>query len=530
MSEYQGSEDLGVVLYTDGSYLAEANAAGYGIHGYAFTEDVPKRGAGLNGFYLTKDGYVERSDDVPQVTPVFYIDVFETQTRKLGGVTNNTAELQGYISALEIILGRSKISGPFKYGTIISDSRYVLEGIKFYPKWKANGWTLSSGKPAKNVDLWEHVALLHVAVEERNLHIEHRWTKGHATDPGNICADVAAGIGKDACISKGKHEPERGAFVTSPPEGYWKPSTEFPRLFGSHYVVFTGASKSSDPGRYSLFADASKKSALEAFGTPLIHASYAVVKLTEPSDLVDGVMDGQRKKSGSDIDVFMVRPQEVYKANAQRAHALFGEAALSMNHRGIATLGGEEVSRKHYPVRQGMKGVQHLEVLNDEFDRIHRYVENGLKDLPDGLRIYEVTEHFYDYTSKTKKGKKGEDDIVTVTAKLRTFPENDDQFVTVDDGTGKTLRLIYGIDLPTRNAMADAAKKNGKVFMVEQPSDGLIPWRGVYMATDEGVGLWHNPYAGSFASSFLCRPDGVDTVKQDAAIEAHRADEVGATK
>jgi ribonuclease HI len=42
--------------------------------------------------------------------------------------------------------------------TVLTDSEYVRRGItEFLPRWKANGWRASTGKPVVNRDLWEEL-------------------------------------------------------------------------------------------------------------------------------------------------------------------------------------------------------------------------------------------------------------------------------------------------------------------------------------------------------------------------------------
>jgi ribonuclease HI len=68
---------------------------------------------------------------------------------------------------------------------LITDSQYVRNGItEWLPRWQANGWVSSSGKPVLNQDLWHQLEKL---VQQHEVH--WTWTPGHAE--GNTDQDRA---------------------------------------------------------------------------------------------------------------------------------------------------------------------------------------------------------------------------------------------------------------------------------------------------------------------------------------------------
>ena len=75
-----------------------------------------------------------------------------------------------------------------------TDSQYVRQGITTWiHQWKRRGWTTADRKPVKNVDLWQRLDAL-----AATHHVDWRWVKGHAGDPGNERADALANRGADA--------------------------------------------------------------------------------------------------------------------------------------------------------------------------------------------------------------------------------------------------------------------------------------------------------------------------------------------
>ena len=98
--------------------------------------------------------------------------------------TNNRMELTAVIEALASLKRTCDV-------TIYTDSEYVRKGItEWIHGWKQRGWKTADKKPVKNAELWQRLDAL------RNLHhVEWRWVRGHAGDPGNERADALANRG-----------------------------------------------------------------------------------------------------------------------------------------------------------------------------------------------------------------------------------------------------------------------------------------------------------------------------------------------
>ena len=113
-----------------------------------------------------------------------------------GGVadtTNNRMELFAAIEGLRALKRASRV-------TVLTDSEYVRRGItEFLPRWKANGWRASTGKPVVNRDLWEELEELAGYHEVTWIHV-----RGHSGQPNHERCDslaVMAARGKARCCS-----------------------------------------------------------------------------------------------------------------------------------------------------------------------------------------------------------------------------------------------------------------------------------------------------------------------------------------
>ncbi len=95
--------------------------------------------------------------------------------------TSNRMELLAAIKALEALKRPVKVR-------LYTDSRYLKDGVtKWLPRWQQNGFRTASGKPVKNRDLWERLAVL-----IKKYPIEWRWIPGHSGHPENERCDRLA--------------------------------------------------------------------------------------------------------------------------------------------------------------------------------------------------------------------------------------------------------------------------------------------------------------------------------------------------
>jgi ribonuclease HI len=103
------------------------------------------------------------------------------------GTTNNRMELTAVIEALASLKRTCDV-------VIYTDSEYVRKGMtEWIANWIRRGWKTADGKPVKNADLWQRLEAL------RKLHhVDWRWVKGHAGDPGNERADALANRGVES--------------------------------------------------------------------------------------------------------------------------------------------------------------------------------------------------------------------------------------------------------------------------------------------------------------------------------------------
>lgn len=99
------------------------------------------------------------------------------------GASNNRMEIMAFRNALQrlVELGQTQVSIEF-----VLDSQYVLNAVTkgWLAGWKRRGWKRSAG-PLANAELWQAVDQLLPQFS----HLRYQWTKGHATNQGNVFVD-----------------------------------------------------------------------------------------------------------------------------------------------------------------------------------------------------------------------------------------------------------------------------------------------------------------------------------------------------
>lgn len=109
------------------------------------------------------------------------------------GVTNNKMEITALVRGLERIATLWPLQTPI---VVIADSKYVLDAITkgWLAGWQRRGWKRSGGQPVANQALWQRLAQLLPQFTQ----ITYRWTKGHATNRGNVFVDQTLNDTMDA--------------------------------------------------------------------------------------------------------------------------------------------------------------------------------------------------------------------------------------------------------------------------------------------------------------------------------------------
>ncbi|MEP3671281.1 MAG: ribonuclease HI [Roseibium sp.] len=107
--------------------------------------------------------------------------------RGAGGETPTTNNRMELTAAVQALRATTKLPEGSKV-TIISDSKYVVEGITQWIKgWKNRKWRTANKTPVKNDDLWRTLDELNA-----KMNVTWKWVKGHDGNHWNEVVDQLA--------------------------------------------------------------------------------------------------------------------------------------------------------------------------------------------------------------------------------------------------------------------------------------------------------------------------------------------------
>lgn len=119
-------------------------------------------------------------------------------TRHAPASTNNRMALIGATAVLQVLSGK----GNRVRVLMVSDSQYLIRGIReWVPSWIRRNWTRKGG-PIENLELWQ--ALVETA---RSHEVQWTWVRGHAGHPKNEYAnDLAVEAARSQASAPGAEE------------------------------------------------------------------------------------------------------------------------------------------------------------------------------------------------------------------------------------------------------------------------------------------------------------------------------------
>lgn len=486
------SEDLGVVLYTDGSSRPNPGKIGWGCHGYTFKYNpkvkpivVENRLVSNKGYVtlknLVKDSYLYNdfeSLDINAIKAVEPIEAFDFLGSSLHIGTNNKAEILALYHSLNKITEYNP-----KQISVFTDSEYLKKGINEWCKiWERNGWVKPDGVPVINSDEWKQLYQLIKTVKSNNIEFTVDWVRAHGTNLGNIVSDILSVIGMN--YSTGGIQ--RNDYIFKPFKDYWKikiekhPFINFKRLYFNTIERFNilGQYFQVDPGCADLI-----------IGKRIPETGFAIVKLKNPDNAIESVKQKQYEIANDQNSIVMMKLDKVYSKEVFRYLEAHGKYCLidSKNNLNVTFIDKKSVTVEMNPAGLSMRVI-------DAFNFLEDLLENFIKlksETSDRAKLHDVTDIFFN-KEVNKKGNA-----------VKTVLKNDinigmEKFtVTIEEQYNREnkkipIPLILGIDLLPRNNLKRLEDLNPKIY--------IITWRefedclryAVVIECDDGVGIWSN--------------------------------------
>ena len=482
------SKPSNYVLYSDGGSNPSRNyAAGYGIHGYAHTRALSKKGSGAK-FTPSNDGYLRSRDATLEVELKHYVDIWGSLGQ---GVTNNVAELTALIESLKWIESRIDEGEQIESVLIYTDSSYCVQGInEWVDTWIKNNWLKSDGQKVSNKEYWVDLKQ-RIDQLSKKITLRIEWIRGHDGDLGNYLADQFATRG--LTVSEKGYEEHQ--VIVSEPTGYWSSKVDYNRLFGKgHWYFSTNTDKgySHDGRRIYFIGDHAEEDVM--LGKRISDASYAVILTKKDEPVLDAIENEQNALLEDDTKRFVIaRLNNILQARYYNEFEQYGGRYLRRaNRRGdLITADNKPITQVKDPARLGFRAAEHLNALRmiieyalDENTRPFKMIFTDLTE-----RLYRVEQ-----TKKTEKVKLA-DDIDNTTRKLNF----DIGYNTGAKEGSVSLGLCLGLDLPSRNVLSALAPRKPSVYVVTwRESDQAFRFATLIHAGDDSA-----IYAAIYSNIYL---------------------------
>lgn len=482
----------GLVLYCDGSTKpGSPGYNGFGIHGFSYRNEVPKKGTGNHMQTLTRLGYVDskqyKSMETPDpvVQPTCYIDAIGS-TSIFG--SSNTAELLAATAAVQIIEQAN-----VKEGLIKTDSKYVEQGIKNWSRaWVANNWFKKDGSPVPNAEHWR-VLLNHIAqLYSAGKRFDVQWVKGHTdsikdvfTVYGNTMADKLASIGSE----KAKVGITETLVNITDIEGYFKNTSKRNPMVSHRALYITGESHRLK----NIYFVGNHGKDDDFIGRANPDGALGVVRIAEPEPVIDMLKDYIFHKSDDINRLAFIRTDALYANNRSEDVAKYGVNALikkKPDSNDLTSADREPILRELDPPRLAMRTFENLDTL---YTLLQRF-EAGELAARAAYHVTDLTNHFYDVSKKAVKA--GQSVVKTLKGTFKNGVASTKVKVNYSPTQQKEIVLSLNIDLPDRNSLKRLETTCPEIYCItELESEKCFKYYILIKNAKNEIGIWAGFYS-----------------------------------
>jgi ribonuclease HI len=461
---------LGGIFYSDGGCRG-AGFGGWGIHGYIYSDQAPKKGAGQATNLVTNLGYVEKSTvkdktTVEEVKPLYYINSYGSYGYP---ITNNIAELEGATNSLEVALKYN-----LKLATVMTDSEMVVNGANSWlESWKKNNWVKSDGNPVANKQYWQALDNNLQKLKEAGTTVTVKWVKGHSTHLGNQLADKLATV----AVMQAKESIAKTQIDTVPADGYWSTVVERNPFLSQRRAYFTTRVGSCVPGEYFL-GDHGKDDDL--IGKRSADGCFSYVKLKEP-DLAIEMLRNRQTYLAKGLDIIvMARLDKLFEPSTYKDVFTYGESCFycpSTKKLDMHYLDKDPITKELRPPRQAIRAVEALNVMKG-------LLLSWQSGLDKKIKQTDITSLIYDLDKDSNCKLKPEFIAGFTTLEVQAH------YGTETIEKVEKLNLCMGVDLPERNTLKKLEKHNPKVILITWMESSNMFRHATIIKTQYDIGIW----------------------------------------
>lgn len=462
----ENNDKHAMVLFTDGSARPNPGNRGFGMHGYLYSRELPKRGSGHTTHYPTAKGYVPKINKTTENAPaevqvLEYIDLYDSC---ITTGSNNLSEVQAVSKGIE-----KALDFDIDELTIFTDSEYARKGIYDWShSWISNDWVKQDGTEVSNKEAWQALLFFKLKLEQKGVKLSVQWVKGHKDNYGNIMADKLAEIG----VMNSIYGTYKEVYERTPPVGYWKSEVEKHPFIYDKRMYFNTDKAHNVPGLYYLGTHGMDDTLI---GSQRSGTSYSVVRLKEKQIVMEDIRDIVISLAQGRNEIMMLRLDHLHNPTIYKELSKFGKAAVlrrNENKLDLSTLDEEPLAVEIKPPRLAFRAIEALSNLQVVLDEI------VVGTSP--CALVDITNNFFTEINGKLK-------LVTELAKTGVTT-----LMTAIPHKGKNLplKLALGKDCPDRNTFKKLEDTKTKVKLVLNYESDYVLRYAIYIESEENHGIW----------------------------------------
>lgn len=451
--------------------------AGYGVHGYTYLNEVPKRGTGNAKVIPSVIGYVAKTNNAVKVTPLEYIDHYRAIDQRC---PPNAAALVAVAFVLQRAVDNKitnlslSIGSPYVYKYM---DDYISRGVPVNRQGHQNGGY--GPEWASILEVWLELQATACEVTMHLIPVDE-------SNPGIAKASLLAMIGSFEA-SKESYSKE---LTRTPPQGYWNPSPEINPLLSLKKMYFYTSPDHQTPGLYFLGTNMMSD---EFEGKRSNDTTYSIALLKKPDPVLELLRSVHIRKAGGINTMMMVMLPKAFQSSVYTDLLQHGDIALegeSVYRHDLTHASGTLITREFRPMGLAARAMEAIEVLYASMSEFQ--TRKSKRQV-----VTDVTASFYDQTQTTTK----DGEIVTALTLKKDFgvgvsSVKVDVNYSIKARTGNTrLELIFGTDLPDRNPLKRLEADTPSIYVVTEPSGESSFQFFVVIETQTGdKSIWFAPF------------------------------------
>jgi ribonuclease HI len=468
------------ILYADGGFDLEKRIGGWGVHGYTYFDEEPKRGTGNPKAIPSDKGYIFEDNVGNKVTIAQYVDI-------LGGGrdwgSNNEVEVIALIHALKWLKENPQIT----HVLIRSDSKFAIQGTtEWLEKWLKRNWMTPRGEPVKYRKTWEETKELYDGLMESMESLTINHVKGHSGDPGNSKADALATRGKVL----GRNRDARIFTTVKEAQGYWKTASQCPRILQApRWYFYTGDEnhvREDGSHIYYVGCHGGKDKEDDLAGKPYADNFLGVVYVPEPEPVLEklrvAAYDRDPLKHGK---LVLGHLDAIFSPKTYQDLTEYGPTFLVSHKKRLDITDAKDniIMTEQKPLGLGFRQVAMWESLSRHLDKV--------LGADSSHRITDLTDLLYE-----AQGKKQTLKLKPKYTQIVKYLDIDVEFnLEVSGDEPKpfigNVRLIFGGDILTRNQLAAISEEVKSVKVVTWRESELVGRYATLVELTTGeIGLW----------------------------------------